>query len=126
MTDNTSAYPGASTLGFSSQRRGDGAGANTCCLAMQAVTYFRLRTCNNSSAQSTIDTDVNTSTRFVPHFWKVESTGTLASLSENGVFKCSSTTNLPTGGMAPAFGIQNSNSGHPVTMNISYCEAWNT
>jgi hypothetical protein len=51
---------------------------------------------------------------------------TFASLGINGVLTNSNTTNLPSGGLAPCFGIQNHSNGGASILHVIYCEAWNT
>jgi hypothetical protein len=59
------------------------------------------------------------------HAHKLELTNTTGKSFVDGVLNCESTTNLPTAKMQPAFGLSSSDTTNK-TINITYCEAWNT
>ena len=121
----STSYANASGFGFM-EKFSDGSGRNTACMMLGAVAYFRLRTCNSSGTQTSPDTDVSTADRFTNHLWTTECRATSVDLSCNGVFKVTSTTNLPSSGLAPCCGVQNSNAGAVTTNYVTYIEAYNT
>tara|TARA_Y100001949_G_scaffold163902_1_gene158145 strand:+ start:297 stop:926 length:630 start_codon:yes stop_codon:yes gene_type:complete len=59
------------------------------------------------------------------HTQKLELTGTAGNSYVDGVLNCSSTTNLPTASMQVVIGLNN-NTTINKTINVTYCEAWNT
>ena len=136
FTSHASSQPNAMTAGFHCERRGDNAGQNGCAVMLRGDN-FKLRTCDNAHNQSESDSGLPNSTRFTNHFFRVEIQPTVASLAIDGVLSSSHTGSLPsksnnasytgkTGGLAPCFGLQNGSSGHALSLNVSYVEAWNT
>jgi len=121
----------ASTHGFHSERRGDNAGNNGCALNTSLwSTNYRLRTCNSSGSQTDSDSGISavggSGIATNKNFFRVEIQPTFASLGINGVLTNSHTTNLPSGGLAPCFGIQNHSNNGASILHVIYCEAWNT
>ena len=120
-----------STNGFHSSRRGDNAGNNGCAMACSLwSTNYRLRTCSSVGSQTDSDSGISATTGSSiatnKNFFRVEIQPTFASMGVNGVFTNSHTTNLPSGGLAPCFGIQNHSNIGASIFHVIYCEAWNT
>jgi hypothetical protein len=121
----------ASTHGFHSERRGDNAGNNACAMELGTWnTNYQLRTCNSVGAQTDTDSGISAagggSISTNKNFFRVEIQPTFATMSINGVLGSTNAgTNLPSGGLAPCFGIQNHSTGGASILHVIYCEAWN-
>ena len=59
------------------------------------------------------------------HTQKLELTGTAGNSYVDGVLNVTSTTTLPDANMQPFFGLNSSDTTNK-TINVTYCEAWNT
>ena len=119
------------TNGFHSERRGDNAGNNACAMELgKWNTNYQLRTCNSVGAQTDTDSGISAagggSISTNKNFFRVEIQPTFATMSINGVLGSTAGTNLPSGGLAPCFGIQNHSTGGASILHVIYCEAWNT
>ena len=83
-------------------------------------TYFKLRTIDASGGQNDTPTTVLNDTNFHTH--KIECRASGVDLSIDGTTNVTNTTQLPTAKLAPVFTVN-----RPIeTMNITYCEVYNT
>ena len=119
------------TNGFHSERRGDNAGNNACAMELgKWNTNYQLRTINSVGAQTDTDSGISTtggnSIATNKNFFRIETQPTFATMSINGVLGSTAGTNLPSGGLAPCFGIQNHSIEGAAILHVIYCEAWNT
>ena len=124
--------------GFSESGRGDCAGDNMAGFRHhRGHSKFRLRTSNSGGSQNDTDSDISADTNW--HTIKILSNvtadptpaGTGVSLFIDGLLKATNTSAIGyfSENVAPIFSTQRSNlssSGVGSTMNIIYCEAWNT
>ena len=124
--------------GFSENGRGDAAGLNMAGFRHhRGHTYFRLRTSNAGGSQNDTDSDIAGDTNW--HTAKIlsnvtadpTSAGTGVSLIIDGVLKATNSGAIGyfSENVAPIFSTARSvlsGSGLASSMNIAYCEAWNT
>lgn len=116
-----------SPTGFSSSIRGDNAGNDNILWSSSSLgthPNFFLRSCFSSGTQSEASSTVARDT--AEHSFKIETKASSVDGQIDGLTAITITTNLPTVSMQPLFGVQNGSSASAITMNVRYCEAYNT
>jgi len=110
--------------GFAADANLSAGGANTCMVGVKGNnTDYRLQTTNGSGSQTRTASGVTADTNW--HTYKAETTGSLASLTIDGIFIMTTTSTLP----AAKMGINISavgDSSNVAETYIRYIEAWNT
>lgn len=119
--DKTNIY--ASVNGLNSDDRSDAGGTDFAGVEMDKfVTNWGLWT-KDGTTSSTTESDVATDTSY--HNYKIECGSTNIKLYIDGILKVIKTTNRPTIGMQPIFGLQNDALGNTPRVQVLYCEAYN-